>query len=88
MDISSQREQAYALIETLPSDYLEIVVALMRKLQGLAQKQEQKSGLSTVSEEKDEALAKVRAIAGSFSTCQSKDWKDEKATCLQERFHS
>ena len=41
MDISSHREQAYALIETLPSDYLEIVVALMRKLQGLAQKQEQ-----------------------------------------------
>ncbi len=34
MDIATQRLQAYALIDALPQDSLELVVSLMRKLTG------------------------------------------------------
>ena len=34
MDIATQRSQAYALIDALPQDSLEIVLLLMRKLAG------------------------------------------------------
>ena len=37
MDIAAQRSQAYALIDALPQDSLELVVSLLRKLAGNVQ---------------------------------------------------
>ena len=85
MDITSQRTQAYALIDALPEDCLEIVVSLLRRLIGAVPQAESMDGLARMSGEHAEAVARVRALAGCFSACQTKDWKEDKAAFLQER---
>ena len=69
MDITSQRTQAYALIDALPEDCLEIVVSLMRRLTGTVMQAECKDGQEKTSEGHAEAVTKVRALAGCFSAC-------------------
>ena len=87
MDTATQRTQAHALIDALPQDSLEIVVALMRKLTGFAAQPTSNVSDSELSESQTASLNKVRALAGCFSACQSKDWKEEKTACLQEKYH-
>ena len=87
MDTATQRTQAHALIDALPQDSLEIVVALMRKLTGFAAQPTPNESSSVLSESQIASLSKVRALAGCFSDCQSKDWKKEKTAFLQEKYH-
>ncbi len=88
MDITAQRTQAYALIDALPEDCLELVVSLMCRLTGAVSQAGDKEGLTKKSEEHAEAVARVRALAGCFSACQTKDWKEEKAAVLQEKLQA
>ena len=82
MDASTQRMQAYALIDALPQDYLEIVMALMRKLVDDKTQSAQETNLANLSTSQKASLDKVRKIAGCFSECQSDDWKNEKSSSL------
>ena len=87
MDIASERSKAHALIDALPQDSLEIVIALMRKLTGFTTQTIQANSDLVLSESQIASLNRVRELAGCFSICQSKDWKEEKAECLQEKYH-
>ena len=86
MDTATQRSQAHALIDALPQDSLEIVVALMRKLTSFAAQPAHDEPAPVLSEAQAASLNRIRAIAGCFSSCQTKDWKEEKATTLQENY--
>ncbi|MBQ9241816.1 MAG: hypothetical protein IJ165_01075 [Proteobacteria bacterium] len=86
MDTATQRSQAHALIDALPQDSLEIVVALMRKLTSFSTQPAHDEPTPVLSEAQAASLSRIRAIAGCFSICQTKDWKEEKAACLQENF--
>lgn len=87
MDTATQRTQAHALIDALPQDSLEIVIALMRKLTGFASHSAPNESTPVQSESEVASLKTIRALAGCFSACQSKDWKEEKLVRLEEKYH-
>ena len=88
MDAVSQRLRAHELVSVLPQDSLEIVVALMSKLiENDSSIIDQDCSVRSVSVDQNESLSKIRSLAGCFSACQSKDWKQEKAEILQEKYH-
>ena len=62
MDIATQRSQAYALIDALPQDSLELVVSLMRKLAGNVQPSQGDEPLHAVDQSKEEAIAELRSL--------------------------
>ena len=87
MDVSVQRTQAHCLIDALPQDSLEIVVALMRKLTNTDSPRESCLVSDEMSDSQSASLTNIRALAGCFSSNQSKAWKEEKADYLQEKYH-
>ena len=58
MDIGTLRLQAYALIDALPQDSLELVVSLMRKLAGNVQTFQGDEPLHVVDQSKEEAACR------------------------------
>ena len=83
----NQRMQAYALIDALPMDSLEIVMALMRKLADYSRQSKENTNLSDLSDSEKESLNKVRKLAGCFSACHSDDWRNEKSSYLEDKYH-
>ena len=70
MDIATQRLQAYALIDALPQDSLELVVSLMRKLTDGVQPDE-------CSNEKKDAHADHIALLSQYKGLGGHIWEDE-----------
>ena len=62
MDIATQRSQAYALIDALPQDSLELVVSLMRKLAGNVKPSQEDEPVHAVDQSKEEAIAELRSL--------------------------
>ena len=62
MDIATQRSQAYALIDALPQDSLEIVLLLMRKLAGNVQLPQGDEPSHAAEQSKEEAIAELRSL--------------------------
>ena len=62
MDLATQRTQAYALIDALPQDCLELVVLLLRKLASNGQTSQGDKPLHTVEQSKEEAIAELRSL--------------------------
>ena len=88
MDMAAQRTQAHALVDALPQDSLEIVVALMRKLTDFTEQPISNTANPALSESQTASINRVRSLVGCFSDCQSKDWKEEKSDFMQEKYHS
>ena len=61
MDTATQRSQAHALIDALPQDSLEIVVALMRKLTSFSTQPVHDEHTSILSEAQAASLSRIRA---------------------------
>ena len=70
MDIATQRSQAYALIDVLPQDSLELVVSLMRKLAGNAHP-------SADNDASNEAHEAHRALLSQYKGIDGHIWKED-----------
>lgn len=85
MDVSVQRTQAHSLIDALPQDSLEIVVALMRKLAGNVNTAGDAQQLSDTTD-KMKAFHELEDMRSKIAQYGPFDYKMERAAALEEKY--
>ena len=85
MDVSVQRTQAHFLIDALPQDCLEIVVALMRKLAGDVHTAMDAERLSDTTD-KMKAFHELEAMRSEIAQYGPFDYEMDRESALEEKY--
>jgi hypothetical protein len=85
MDISDQRTQAHCLLDALPQDSLEIVVALLRKLAGNVNTTEDAQRLSDTTD-KVKAFHELEAMRSEIAQYGPFDYEMDREAALEEKY--
>ena len=85
MDVSVQRTQAHCLIDALPQDSLEIVVALMRKLTGNVNTAGDAQQLSETTD-KMKAFHELEDMRSEIAQYSPFDYEKDREAALEEKY--